>query len=163
MERPLLPSNMDSLRSLEELILSRCSELANLPEYLWKLKRLKILYLSGMSRLEEMGLTSIRCLSSLKYLALADNSFVTLPTSISQLSKLEALDRWMTSGTRTIQRKKKNPTSLSQFVRCFLFFFNLFLQLPILLWSFLVYRPPQSPFSHFPFLFLLFLPPLSLS
>jgi len=84
---------MDSLRSLEELILSRFSELANLPEYLWKLKRLKILYLSGMSRLEEMGLTSIRCLSSLKYLALADNSFVTLPTSISQLSKLEALDR----------------------------------------------------------------------
>ena len=84
---------MDSLRSLEELILSRCSELANLPEYLWKLKRLKILYLSGMSRLEEMGLTGIHYFSSLKYLALADNSFVTLPTSISQLSKLEALDR----------------------------------------------------------------------
>jgi len=45
-----------------------------------------------MPRLEEVGLTGIGCLSSLKYLALADNSFVTLPTSISQLLKLEALD-----------------------------------------------------------------------
>ena len=87
-----LPSNMDSLRSLEKLILSGCSKLANLPENLWKLKRLKKLYLSGMSRLEEMGLTGIRYFSSLKYLALADNSFVTLPTSINQLLKLEALD-----------------------------------------------------------------------
>ena len=87
-----LLSNMDSLRSLEELIISRCSKLANLPENLWKLKCLKKLYLSGMSRLEAMGLTGISCLSSLKYLALVDNSFVTLPTSISQLSKLEALD-----------------------------------------------------------------------
>ena len=68
------------------------SKLANLPENLWKLKHLKKLYLSGMSRLEEMGLTGIRYFSSLKYLALADNSFVTLPTSINQLLKLEALD-----------------------------------------------------------------------
>ena len=87
-----LPSNVDNLRSLEELIISRCSKLANLPENLWKLKCLKKLYLSGMSQLEAMGLTGISCLSLLKYLALVDNNFVTLPTSISQLSKLEALD-----------------------------------------------------------------------
>ena len=87
-----LPSNMDSLRSLQELVLSRCLKLAKLPESLWKIKSLKELQLRGMSRLEEIRLNGIGCLSSLTYLTLSSNNFVTLPASISQLSKLEVLD-----------------------------------------------------------------------
>jgi Leucine-rich repeat (LRR) protein len=89
-----LPSNMDSLSSLEKLSLSRCSKLANLPENFWKIKCLKELELSWMYGLEGFHLNGIGGLSSLKYLTLRGNSFVTLPASISQLSKLEALDLW---------------------------------------------------------------------
>ncbi|KAK7820026.1 inactive disease resistance protein rps4, partial [Quercus suber] len=53
---------------------------------------LKQLKLSRMSQLEGIGLNGIGCFSSLKYLTLSGNSFVNLPASISQLSKLEALD-----------------------------------------------------------------------
>ncbi|XP_065621124.1 disease resistance protein RPV1-like [Quercus suber] len=117
-----LPSNMDSLRSLEKLLLPGCLKLSALPENVWKMKCLKQLDLSGpgirfrpgsssfsvrrglfsfsqnqlnfggLFRLQRMGLNSIGFLSSLKYLTLSGNSLVTLPASISQLSKLEALD-----------------------------------------------------------------------
>ena len=86
-----LPSNMDSLRSLKFLNLSRCSKLANLPENLWKIKCLERLDLSGISQLEEIELDGIGCLSSLKYLSLSSNNFVTLPAIFSQLTELEAL------------------------------------------------------------------------
>ncbi|XP_050252744.1 disease resistance protein RPS4B-like isoform X2 [Quercus robur] len=102
-----LPSNMDSLRSLEKLLLPGCLKLSALPENVWKMKCLKKLDLSGpgirrvsqnklnlggMFRLQRIGLNSIGFLCSLKYLTLSGNSLVTLPASISQLSKLEALD-----------------------------------------------------------------------
>ena len=102
-----LPSNMDSLRSLEELLLPGCLKLSALPENVWKMKWLKKLDLSGpgiirvsqnelnlggMFRLQRIGLNCIGFLSTLKYLTLSGNSLVTLPASISQLSKLEALD-----------------------------------------------------------------------
>ena len=89
-----LPSNMDSLSSLEKLSLSRCSKIVKLPENFWKIKCLKELELSWMSGLEGIWLNGIGGLSSLKCLTLRGNSFVTLPASISQLSKLEALDLW---------------------------------------------------------------------
>nr|XP_023919568.1 putative adenylate cyclase regulatory protein [Quercus suber] len=87
-----LPSNMDSLRSLKLFCLSGCSKLANLPENLWKIKCLETLALDGISQLEEMELNGIGCLSSLKYLSLSWNNFVTLPAIFSQLSKLETLN-----------------------------------------------------------------------
>ena len=87
-----LPSNMDSLRSLKILNLTGCSKLANLPENLWKIKCLEKLELSEMPQIEEIELNGIGWLSSLKYLSLSSNNFVTLPAIISQLSKLEALD-----------------------------------------------------------------------
>ena len=87
-----LPSNMDSLRSLKFLNLSGCSKLANLLENLWKIKCLERLDLSGISQLEEIELNAIGGLSSLEYLSLMSNNFVTLPATFSQLSKLEALD-----------------------------------------------------------------------
>ena len=86
-----LPSNMDSLRSLKFLNLSRCLKL-DLPENLQKIKCLERLDLGGISQLEEIELNGIGCLSSLKYLSLSSNNFVTLPAIVSQLSKLEALD-----------------------------------------------------------------------
>nr|XP_023896831.1 TMV resistance protein N-like [Quercus suber] len=46
----------------------------------------------GISRLKRTGFNNIGSLSSLKYLNLSGNSFSTLPASISQLLKLEALD-----------------------------------------------------------------------
>ena len=87
-----LPSNMDSLRSLKFLYLFGCSKLANLPENLWKMKCLERLELSEMPQIQEIELNGIGCLSSLKYLSLSWNDFVTLPAIFSQLSKLEALD-----------------------------------------------------------------------
>ena len=102
-----LPCNMDSLRSLEELLLPGCLKLSTLPEKVWKMKCLKKLDLSGpgiirvsqnklnlggMFRLQRIGLNCIGFLSSLKHLTLSGNSLVTLPASIRQLSKLEALD-----------------------------------------------------------------------
>ena len=42
--------------------------------------------------IKELPPTSMKCLSSLKYLTLSGINFVTLPVSISQLSHLEALD-----------------------------------------------------------------------
>ena len=87
-----LPSNIDSLRSLKFLNLSGCSKLANLPENLWKINCLERLDLSEISQLEEIELNGLGCLSSLKYLSLSSNNFVTLPAIVSQLSKLEALD-----------------------------------------------------------------------
>ena len=87
-----LPSNIDSLRSLKFLNLSGCSKLANLPENLWKINCLERLDLSEISQLEEIELNGLGCLSSLKYLSLSWNDFVTLPAIFSQLSKLEALD-----------------------------------------------------------------------
>ena len=98
---------MDSLSSLEKLLLPGCLKLSALPENVWKMKWLKKLDLSGpgiirvsqnelnlggMFRLQRIGLNCIGFLSSLKYLTLSGNSLVTLPASISQLSKLEALD-----------------------------------------------------------------------
>jgi len=126
-----LPSNVDSLMSLEKLVLSGCLKLANLPQNLWKIKCLKELdlsgtsisevpstigcteplernfcveqlNLSGMSRLEGIGINSFGCFSSLKYLTLSRNSFVTLPASISQLSKLEALDLCLCSNLQSL-------------------------------------------------------------
>ncbi|XP_075638552.1 TMV resistance protein N-like [Castanea sativa] len=87
-----LPSNIDSLRSLKILNLTGCSELANLPENLRKIKCLERLELGGISQLEDIILNGIGCLSSLTYLSLSSNNFVTLPAIFSQLSKLEALD-----------------------------------------------------------------------
>ena len=87
-----LPSNMDGLSSLKFLDLSGCSKLANLPENLWKIKCLERLDLSRISQLEEIELNGIGGLSSLKYLSLRSNNFVTLHAIFSQLSKLEALD-----------------------------------------------------------------------
>nr|POE80276.1 disease resistance-like protein csa1 [Quercus suber] len=87
-----LPSNMDSLRSLKLFYLSGCSKLANLPENLWKIKCLERLALDGISQLEEIELNGIGCLSSLKYLSLSWNNFVTLPAIFNQLSKLETLN-----------------------------------------------------------------------
>ena len=102
-----LPSNMDSLSSLEKLLLPRCLKLSALPENVWKMKCLKKLdlggpgirrvsqnelNLGGMFRLQRIGLNCIGFLSSLKHLTLSGNSLVTLPASIRQLSKLEALD-----------------------------------------------------------------------
>ena len=66
---------------------------------------------------------------------------------------LPFLDRWMTSAHQPSKGKKKSPR-LS---------LNLCVAFPFLLWSFLGYHPPQSPVSHFPFLFLLFRASLSLS
>ncbi|KAL4605156.1 hypothetical protein ACB092_09G009000 [Castanea dentata] len=85
-----LPSNMDSLRSLKFLHLSGCLPL--LPEILWKMKCLERLDLCQMAHLGEIELNGIGCLSSLKYLSLSSNNFVTLPAIFSQLSKLETLD-----------------------------------------------------------------------
>ena len=59
-------------------------------------------YLSGMSRLEGIRINSFGCFSSLKYLTLSRNSFVTLPASISQLSKLEALDLCLCSNLQSL-------------------------------------------------------------
>ena len=106
-----LPSNMDSLRSLEILILLGCSKLANLPENLGKIKCLKELDLSGTAIREvpssisflicrgcekqffKSRLDSVVRFCSLKYLSLSTNNLVfTLPASISQLLKLEALN-----------------------------------------------------------------------
>ncbi|KAL4594326.1 hypothetical protein ACB092_12G012300 [Castanea dentata] len=104
-----LPSNMGSLKSLEKLVLSGCSQLANLPEKIWEINCLKELDLSrtglrqpfkrdfsawsSFSVLEEIRLNIGHVSSSsLKYLALSRNKFVTLPATINQLSKLETLD-----------------------------------------------------------------------
>ena len=87
-----LPSNMDSLRSLKFLNLFECSKLANLPKNLWKIKCLEALVLNEISQLQEIELNGIGCLSSLKYLSLSWNNFVTLPAIFSQLSKLETLN-----------------------------------------------------------------------
>ncbi|XP_050242704.1 inactive disease resistance protein RPS4-like [Quercus robur] len=83
---------MDSLRSLKLFKLYGCSKLANLPENLWKIKCLETLVLNEISQLEEIELNGIGCLSSLKYLSLSWNNFVTLPAIFSQLSKLETLN-----------------------------------------------------------------------
>ena len=102
-ELEFIPSNMDSLRSLEKLILSNCSKLSYLPENFWKIKCLKEPKLSMMSGLEGIWLNGIVCLSSLKHLTIIRNSFVTLPTSIGQLSKLEAPDLSVCKNLRSLQ------------------------------------------------------------
>ena len=55
-----------------------------------------------MSRLEGIRINSFGCFSSLKYLTLSRNSFVTLPASIGQLSKLEALDLCLCSNLQSL-------------------------------------------------------------
>ena len=83
------------------------------------------------------------------------------PVFISPVSSCFQIDEWHLAHQPS-KGKKKAHLFLSICALLSLFFFYLFLELPILLWSFLGYRPPQSPFSHFPFLFLLFCPSLSL-
>ena len=102
---------MDSLRSLEILILLGCSKLANLPENLGKIESLKELDLTAAAIREvpssisflicrgcekqffKSRLDSVFCVHSLKYLALSTSNLIfALPASISQLPKLEALD-----------------------------------------------------------------------
>ncbi|XP_075648612.1 TMV resistance protein N-like [Castanea sativa] len=106
-----LPSNMDGLRHLEKLILLGCSKLACLPENLGKIKCLKELDLTGTAIREvpssisflicrgcekqifKSKLDSFFCVHSLKSLSLSTNKLVfALPSSISQLQKLEALN-----------------------------------------------------------------------
>ena len=115
-----LPSNMGSLKSLEKLVLSGCLQLANLPENIWEINCLKELDLSrtGIRQPFERNFSALSWLfsqkqlnlsrfsvlegirlniglvspSSLKYLTLSWNKFVTLPATINQLSKLETLD-----------------------------------------------------------------------
>ena len=114
-----LPSNMGSLKSLEKLVLSGCLQLANLPENIWEINCLKELDLSrtGLRQTLERNFSASSWLfsqklnfsrfyvlegirlniglvssSSLKYLTLSWNKFVTLPATINQLSKLETLD-----------------------------------------------------------------------
>ena len=96
------------------------------------------------------------------------------PTSVMHWERLTSnfyffyflpfLDRWMTSGTLTIQRYKKSPrlslNSCVAFPFLFLFLF-LYLSTPSFYGAF--WAIIQSPFSHFPFLFLLFHAALSLS
>ncbi|XP_030964556.1 disease resistance protein RPP2B-like [Quercus lobata] len=104
-----LPDNLWKMKCLKELDLSGTA-VREIPSSVFVLKdcgcgeplesnfsvrpefSLKRLILSRMSQLEGIGLNGIGCFSSLKYLTLSGNSFVNLPASISQLSKLEALD-----------------------------------------------------------------------
>ena len=55
------------------------------------MKSLSELHLSWTA-IKQLPPTSMKCLSSLKYLTLSGINLVTLPVSISQLSNLEALD-----------------------------------------------------------------------
>ena len=104
-----LPDNLWKMKCLKELDLSGTA-IREIPSSVLALKdcgcgepletnfsvrpefSLKQLNLSRMSQLDGIGLNGIGCFSSLKYLTLSGNSFVNLPASISQLSKLEALD-----------------------------------------------------------------------
>ncbi|XP_030964557.1 TMV resistance protein N-like [Quercus lobata] len=101
-----LPDNLWKIKCLKELDLSGTA-IREIPSSVLVLKdfgclnfgkvvrpefSLKQLKLSRMSQLEGTGLNGIGCFSSLKYLTLSGNSFANLPASISQLSKLEALD-----------------------------------------------------------------------
>uniref|UniRef100_A0A7N2MGF2 C-JID domain-containing protein n=1 Tax=Quercus lobata TaxID=97700 RepID=A0A7N2MGF2_QUELO len=111
---------MSSLKSLEKLVLSGCLQLANLPENIWEINFLKELDLSrtGIRQPFERNFSALSWLfsqkqlnlsrfyvlegirlniglvspSSLKYLTLSWNKFITLPATINQLSKLETLD-----------------------------------------------------------------------
>ena len=101
-----LPDNLWKMKCLKELDLSGTA-IREIPSSVLVLKdfgclnfgkvvrpefSLKQLKLHRMSQLDGIGLNGIGCFSSLEYLTLSGNSFVNLPASISQLSKLEALD-----------------------------------------------------------------------
>ncbi|XP_050253693.1 disease resistance protein Roq1-like [Quercus robur] len=86
-----LPSISAKIESLTVLNLNGCSNLRMIPEFKGIMKSLSELRIS-CTAIEELPPTSMKCLSSLKYLTLSGINFVTLPVSISQLSNLEALD-----------------------------------------------------------------------
>ncbi|KAL1075453.1 hypothetical protein V6Z11_D11G364100 [Gossypium hirsutum] len=79
-----LPTKI-GMESLEALILSGCSSLVRFPEIDGKMERLKTLDLSGYIPRDISGL------SCLEKLDLSGNNFISIPASLTRLSKLEDL------------------------------------------------------------------------
>ncbi|KAK8272850.1 hypothetical protein V6Z12_D11G364500 [Gossypium hirsutum] len=79
-----LPTKI-GMESLEALILSGCSSLVRFPEIDGKMERLKTLDLSGDIPRDISGL------SCLEKLDLSGNNFISIPASLTRLSKLEDL------------------------------------------------------------------------
>ncbi|KAM5576638.1 hypothetical protein ABKV19_007471 [Rosa sericea] len=89
----ILPSNLESMKHLEELDASETSITGGLqlPKWFSDLRSLKSLNLRRCGLAEEV-LDILYCLSSLKILDLGENSFVTIPNDIDRLSSLQQLD-----------------------------------------------------------------------
>ncbi|KAJ4723727.1 Disease resistance protein (TIR-NBS-LRR class) family [Melia azedarach] len=101
-----LPSSIENVEGLQRLILTDCSELNSLPQELWSLKSLKLIHgersaisqlpssfrdLHRMTAVYRKYQQDIGCLSSLEVLNLKGNNFVSLPSSMKQLSRLKEL------------------------------------------------------------------------
>ncbi|XP_062003645.1 uncharacterized protein LOC133721126 isoform X1 [Rosa rugosa] len=85
-----VPSSISYLVKLEVLSFFGCSGL-QLPKWFSDLRSLKSLNLRRCGLAEEV-LDILYCLSSLKILDLGENSFVTIPNDIDRLSSLQQLD-----------------------------------------------------------------------
>ncbi|KAL1191030.1 putative disease resistance protein RPP1 [Cardamine amara subsp. amara] len=84
--------DLSTATNLQELILSKCSSLEELPSSIGKLTSLQILDLSGCSSLIELP-SSIGKLTSLQLLDLSGcSSLIELPSSIGKLTSLQLLD-----------------------------------------------------------------------
>ncbi|KAH8972836.1 hypothetical protein BDL97_01G012400 [Sphagnum fallax] len=103
-----LPTSIGQFNALQELNLSWCSSLQELPTSIGQLNALQKLDLEGCLNLQELP-TSIGQLNALQNLNLKGcSNLQELPTSIGQLNALQNLDFW---GCSSLQ---KLPTSIGQ-------------------------------------------------
>ncbi|KAK3438905.1 hypothetical protein EUGRSUZ_C03467 [Eucalyptus grandis] len=143
-----LPSSLTNLVELEELCLSDCVDLKNLPCSIYTLQHLERIFVDGCSQLtkflecvcgssdctnvslplalpsvinlnvqrcslpELSFLKNLHCMSSLTILDLSENKFVSLPTCISQFTKLQQLCLMHCKQLQEILALPPNITSL---------------------------------------------------
>ena len=109
-----LPNTICSLKLLEFLDLSWCSNYDNLPENLGNLKGLEELYLSGTA-IKELS-SSTEGVTALTYLTLNDcKNLVCLPSTICSLNLLQCLDLSGCLNCGNLPENLGNPKGLKKF------------------------------------------------
>ena len=89
-----LPSSIQSLKGLQDLQLSNCSNLVKLPDSICNLRFLNYLNVNLCSKLDKFpqNLGSLQCLEYLGVAGFDSNHFSSIPAGIIQLSKLRILN-----------------------------------------------------------------------
>ena len=89
-----LPSSIQSLKGLQDLQLSNCSNLVKLPDSICNLRFLNYLHVNLCSKLDKFpqNLGNLQCLESLQVAGFDSNHFSSIPAGIIQLSKLRILN-----------------------------------------------------------------------